>query len=71
MMKFLPPRLRMPVQMMVGGSIVTVIGVIFSGWVKITLWPLVVLVALIPLSLLAGWALYREHPGGREQQAGH
>ncbi len=138
MMKFLPPRLRMPVQMIVGGAIVTVISVIITGWVaaaflvpfvviaaawyyylgggdsdvaavvlgrgderqayrrlrmqalvgrvlslgvavisivavgtKVALWPVAVLVALIPLSLLAGWAMYREHPDGREQQVGH
>ncbi|MFZ0189899.1 MAG: hypothetical protein WAL72_23500 [Streptosporangiaceae bacterium] len=138
MMKFLPPRLRMPVQMIVGGAIVTVISVIITGWAaaaflvpfviiaaawyyylgggdsdaaavvlgrgderqayrrlrmqalvgrvlslavavisivavgaKVTLWPIAVLVALIPLSLLAGWAMYREHPDGRGQQVGH
>jgi len=138
MLKFLPPRLRIPVRMFVGGSVMTVVGVIISGWVaaaflvpfviivtvwyyhlgggdsdvaavvlgqgderqayrrlrmqalvgrvlsmavavisvvavavKATLWPIAVLVALLPLTLLAGWVLYREHPGGREQQVGH
>src|SRR5580700_3422333 len=33
MMKFLPPRLRAPVSMIVGGSVITVIGVILNGWV--------------------------------------
>ena len=138
MMKFLPPRLRAPVNMIVGGSVITVIGVILNGWVaaaflipfvviftawyyvlgggdsdlaavvlgqgderqayrrlrmqalvgrvlslavgvisivavavKATLWPVLVLVGLLPLTLLAGWAMYREHPDGREQQVGH
>jgi hypothetical protein len=138
MMKFLPPRLRTPVRMLVGGSVITVIGVIINGWmaaaflipfvviftvwyyvlgggdsdlaavvlgqgderqayrrlrmqalmgrvlslavgvvsivavaVKATLWPVLVLVGLLPLTLLAGWVLYREHPDGREQQVGH
>ena len=138
MLKFLPPRLRIPVRMFVGGSVMTVVGVIISGWVaaaflvpfviivtvwyyhlgggdsdvaavvlgqgderqayrrlrmqalvgrvlsmavavisvvavavKATLWPIAVLVALLPLTLLAGWVLYREHPGGRERQVGH
>jgi hypothetical protein len=31
MMKFLPPRLRAPVSMIVGGSVITVIGVILNG----------------------------------------
>src|ERR1700733_7897431 len=138
MLKFLPPRLRIPVRMFVGGSVMTVVGVIISGWVaaaflvpfviivtvwyyhlgggdsdvaavvlgqgderqayrrlrmqalvgrvlsmavavisvvavavKATLWPIAVLVALLPLTLLEGWVLYREHPGGRERQVGH
>ena len=137
MMKFLPPRLRAPVNMIVGGSVITVIGVILNGWVaaaflipftiictawyyvlgggdsdlaavllgrgderqayrrlrmqalvgrvlslavgviciaavaaKATLWPVFVLVGLLPLTILAGWLIYREHPGGREQQVG-
>ena len=136
-MKFLPPRLRAPVNMIVGGSVITVIGVILNGWVaaaflipftiictawyyvlgggdsdlaavllgrgderqayrrlrmqalvgrvlslavgviciaavaaKATLWPVFVLVGLLPLTILAGWLIYREHPGGREQQVG-
>jgi hypothetical protein len=138
MMKFLPPRLRTPVRMLVGGSVITVIGVIINGWVaaaflipfvviftvwyyvlgggdsdlaavvlgqgderqayrrlrmqalmgrvlslavgvisivavavKATLWPVLLLVGLLPVTLLAGWVLYREHPDGREQQVGH
>src|ERR1700726_4039210 len=45
MMKFLPPRLQMPVQMLVGGSVMTVVGVIISGWVAAAfLVPFVVIV---------------------------
>jgi hypothetical protein len=138
MMKFLPPRLRMPVQMLVVGAVGTAIGVILWGWAalvtilpftlivaawyyylgggdsdaaavvlghgderqayrrlqmqalggrvlsmgiavvsiaavaaKATLWPVVILIGLIPVSLLAGWMLYRERPGPGEQQVGH
>ena len=138
MMKFLPPRLQMPAQMLVGGSVMTVVGVIISGWMaaafivpfvvivtawyyylgagdsdvaavvlghgderqafrrlqmqalagrvlslgiavvsiaavaaKATLWPVAVLVGLIPVSLLVGWTLYREHPDGHQQQIRH
>jgi hypothetical protein len=138
MMKFLPPRLRAPVNMLVGGSVITVIGVIVNGWmaaaflipfviictagyyvlgggdsdlaavflgqgderqsyrrlrmqalvgrvlslavavisivavaVKATLWPVLVLVGLLPLTILAGWVIYREHPGAGEQPTGN
>jgi hypothetical protein len=138
MMKFLPPRLRMPVQMLVVGAVGTVIGVIVWGWTalvtilpftlivaawyyalgrtdtdlaaivlgrgderqayrrlrmqalmgqvmslavgvtfivavatKTTLWPFAILVPLPVLSLVVGGLIYRDRPGGREQQIGH
>ena len=137
-MKFLPPRLQMPVQMLVVGAVGTAIGVIFWGWAalvtvlpftlvvaawyyylgggdsdaaavvlgrgderqayrrlqmqalggkvlslgiavvsiaavaaKATLWPVAVLVGLIPVSILVGWMLYRDHPDGHQQQIRH
>jgi hypothetical protein len=46
MMKFLPPRLRMPVQMLVVGTIGTVFGVIAWGWTAlITILPFTLIVA--------------------------
>ena len=46
MMKFLPPRLRMPVQMLVVGGVGTVIGVIVWGWVAaVTILPFTLIVA--------------------------
>jgi peptidoglycan/LPS O-acetylase OafA/YrhL len=138
MLKFLPPRLRMPVQMLAVGAVGTVFGVIAWGWAatvtilpftllvaawyyvlggresdmsalvlgrgderqeyrqlrmqalmgqvmslavgvtfiiavatKTTTWPFAVLVPLPILTLVAGGLIYREHPGGREQQIGH
>src|SRR5580658_3661592 len=48
MMKFLPPRLRMPVQMLVVGTIGTVFGVIAWGWAA--------LVTILPFTLIvAAW----------------
>jgi hypothetical protein len=48
MMGFLPPRLRMPVQMLVVGTIGTVIGVIVWGWTA--------LVTILPFTLIvAAW----------------
>jgi hypothetical protein len=137
-MKFLPPRLQMPVQLLVAGVIGCTVGGIFWGWAvlvtilpftlivatwyyylgggdsdaaavvlghgderqayrrrqmqalggrvlslgiavvsiatvaaKATLWPVAILVGLIPVSLVAGWMLYREHPDGHQQQTGH
>ena len=64
---------RLKMQALVGRVLslaVAVISIVAAG-AKVTLWPVAVLVALIPLSLLAGWAMYREHPDGREQQVGH
>ena len=46
MMKFLPPRLRMPVQMLVVGAVGTLIGVIVWGWVAVvTILPFTLIVA--------------------------
>jgi hypothetical protein len=46
MMKFLPPRLRMPVQMLVVGTIGTVFGVIAWGWTAtVTILPFTLIVA--------------------------
>jgi hypothetical protein len=46
MMKFLPPRLRMPAQMLVVGTVGTVIGVIVWGWVAaVTILPFTLIVA--------------------------
>jgi hypothetical protein len=48
MMKFLPPRLRMPAQMLVVGAIGTVFGVIAWGWTA--------LVSILPFTLIvAAW----------------
>ena len=47
MLKFLPPRLRIPVRMFVGGSVMTVVGVIISGWVAAAfLVPFVIIVTV-------------------------
>ena len=51
MMKFLPPRLQMPVQMLVAGAVGTAIGVIFWGWAA--------LVTVLPFTLVvAAWYYY-------------
>jgi len=36
-MKFLPPRLQMPFQMLVVGAVGTAVGVIFWGWAAVVL----------------------------------
>ena len=60
-------------QALVGRVLSLAVGVISIVAVaaKATLWPVFVLVGLLPLTILAGWAMYREHPDGREQQVGH
>src|SRR5487761_1311160 len=58
-MKFLPPRLQMPVQMLVVGAVGTAIGVIFWGWAA--------LVTILPFTLVVAAAVVLGH--GDERQA--
>ena len=37
---------------------------------RATLWPFYIFITVPAVTFLAGWLVYREHPGGREQQAG-
>ncbi len=37
---------------------------------KATLWPFYIFITVPAVTFAAGWLIYREHPGGREQRAG-
>jgi hypothetical protein len=36
-----------------------------------TLWPFVIFITVPAVTFLAGWLIYREHPGAGEQQVAH
>jgi L-alanine-DL-glutamate epimerase-like enolase superfamily enzyme len=138
MMRSIPPRLRAPVIMLVGGAVIDAVAVAAWGWgslvslgpitvaavvgyyvlngrdsdfaamlrdqaderqayrrlkiqalvgrvmtgaaavaylvaalAKATLWPFTIFLAMAGVAFLAGWVIYRERPGSREQQVGH
>jgi L-alanine-DL-glutamate epimerase-like enolase superfamily enzyme len=138
MLRSVPPRLRAPVNMLVGGAVIDAVAVAAWGWgslvslgpitvaaavgyyvlarrdsdfaamlrdqaderqayrrlkiqalvgrltsgaaavaylvaavAKATLWPFAIFLAITGVAFLAGWLIYREHPGGREEQVGH
>jgi hypothetical protein len=52
-------------------SISAGIGYLVAIAAKATLWPFGVALGLVAVSQLAGWLVYREHPGPGGQQVGH
>ena len=64
---------RLKIQALVGKvmTAAVAVGYLVAGLAKATLWPFAIFVALAGVTFLAGWIIYREHPGTGEQQAGH
>ena len=63
---------RLKIQALVGRITTLAASVAFLAAIaaKATLWPFYVFITVPAVTFLAGWLVYREHPGGREQQAG-
>jgi hypothetical protein len=63
---------RLKIQALVGRITTLAASVAFLAAIaaKATLWPFYIFITVPAVTFLAGWLLYREHPGGREQQAG-
>ena len=63
---------RLKIQALVGRITTLAASVAFLAAIaaKATLWPFYIFITVPAVTFLAGWLVYREHPGGREQQAG-
>jgi hypothetical protein len=64
---------RLKIQALVGRvmTAAVAVGYLVAVLAKATLWPFVIFLALAGVTFLAGWLVYREHPGAGEQQVGH
>jgi hypothetical protein len=63
---------RLKIQALVGRITTLAASVAFLAAIaaKATLWPFYIFITVPAVTFLAGWLVYREHPGGRERQAG-
>jgi L-alanine-DL-glutamate epimerase-like enolase superfamily enzyme len=64
---------RLKIQALVGRVTALAAAVAYLGAAvaKATLWPFAVILGVVGVTFLLGWVIYREDPGGREQQVGH
>jgi L-alanine-DL-glutamate epimerase-like enolase superfamily enzyme len=64
---------RLKIQALVGRVTTGAAAVAYlaASLAKATLWPFAIFVAIPGVTFLAGWLVYREHPGAGEQQVGH
>jgi hypothetical protein len=65
---------RLKIQALVGRvtSAAAAVAYLAAALAKATLWPFAIFVAIAGVAFLAGWLIYREHPGaGEQQQVGH
>jgi L-alanine-DL-glutamate epimerase-like enolase superfamily enzyme len=64
---------RLKIQALVGRVTTLAASIAFLGAVaaKTTLWPFYIFITVPGVTFLAGWLVYREHPGAGEQQVGH
>jgi hypothetical protein len=64
---------RLKIQALVGRVTTLAASIAFLGAIaaKTTLWPFYIFITVPGVTFLAGWLIYREHPGGREQRVGH
>jgi hypothetical protein len=64
---------RLRIQALVGRITTLAAGTAFLAAVaaKITLWPFYIFITVPGVTFLAGWLVYRDHPGTGEQQIGH
>ena len=63
---------RLKIQALVGRITTLAAATAFLAAVaaKITLWPFFIFLTVPNVTFLAGWLIYREHPGAGEQQIG-
>jgi hypothetical protein len=63
---------RLKIQALVGRvtSGAAAVAYLVAALAKATLWPFAIFVAIAGVAFFAGWLVYREHPGGGEQQVG-
>jgi len=64
---------RLKIQALVGRvmTAAVAVGYLVAALAKAALWPFAIFVALAGVTFLAGWLVYREHPGAGGQQVGH
>ena len=63
---------RLKIQALVGRIMTLAASTAFLAAIaaKVTLWPFYIFVTVPAVTFVAGWLIYREHPGGGEQRAG-